>query len=151
MIINITGNILRDNSQALVNPVNCVGVMGKGLALQFKRAYTENFRDYARQCGAGTLRPGTVHVWANPLPKGPRFIINLPTKDHWRDPSKVEYIHDGLHALAAALKENHITSVAVPPLGAGLGGLPWATVCPLIKAHMKPLQDVQTTIYHPLL
>ena len=151
MFTHTKGNILQDPAQALINPVNCVGVMGKGLALQFKQAYPANYRMYAALCRTKALKPGTMYTWQNPDPSAPtRFIINFPTKDHWRHPSRTEYIHRGLHALVNEIKNNNITSIAIPPLGAGLGGLSWEQILPLIEAHMDTVPEVSVTIYHPL-
>ena len=151
MITHTRGNILMDPSQALVNPVNCVGVMGKGLALQFKQAYPANYRMYAALCRTKALRPGTLYIWHNPDPSAtPRFIINFPTKDHWRHPSRLEHIHTGLHALVNEIKRTNIHSIAIPSLGAGLGGLSWDQVMPLIETHLDTIPEISVTIYHPL-
>ena len=151
MITNKTGNILTDPSKALVNPVNCVGVMGKGLALQFKKAYPANYRGYTALCRTKALRPGTLYTWPNPDPtSSPAFIINFPTKDHWRHPSRIEHIQAGLIALVKEIQRYEITSIAIPPLGSGLGGLSWPLVMPLIQTHMEQIPELTITIYHPL-
>jgi O-acetyl-ADP-ribose deacetylase (regulator of RNase III) len=129
MIIETAGNLLHDDAQALVNTVNTVGVMGKGLALQFKRAFPENFTTYARACRDGRVRPG--HILAVPAGDG-RWILNFPTKRHWRQPSRLEDIADGLDDLVRVIEELGLRSIAVPPLGCGNGRLPWTTVRPLI-------------------
>lgn len=116
MIKYVSGNIFDSKATALVNPVNCVGVMGRGLALEFKKRYPENFRIYAEACARGEVRPGRILV----VPP----VINFPTKRHWREPSRLEDITAGLQALRSVLGD----SVAIPPLGCGLGGLPWPQV-----------------------
>ena len=114
--------------EALVNPVNCVGVMGRGLALAFRRRYPAHFAAYRRACRTGALRPGTVHVDDLGAGACPRFLIALPTKRHWRDPARLDDVTHSVHALAAVLLERRVASVAVPKLGCGLGGLAWPDV-----------------------
>ncbi|WP_433463441.1 macro domain-containing protein [Spirillospora sp. CA-128828] len=145
MIVERTGDLLRDDAQALVNPVNTVGVMGKGLALQFKRAFPANFAAYAEACSEGRLRPG--EILCVPV-EGDRWVLNFPTKRHWRARSRVEDVRTGLDALARVLGERHIASVAVPPLGCGHGGLDWATVQPMIAAALGSLK-VDVRLYVP--
>lgn len=140
MITETHGNLLRDDAQALVNTVNTVGVMGKGIALQFKRAFPEVFDAYAAACKAGEIRPGVVQAVA--LPEG-RWVLNFPTKRHWRQPSRMEDIRAGLDDLVRVIRELHINSVAVPPLGCGNGGLPWPEVRALI---MDRLHEVEADI-----
>lgn len=140
MITETHGNLLRDDAQALVNTVNTVGVMGKGIALQFKRAFPEVFDAYAAACKAGEVRPGFVQAVA--LPEG-RWVLNFPTKRHWRQPSRMEDIRAGLDDLVRVIGELNITSVAVPPLGCGNGGLPWSEVRALI---MDRLQGVEADV-----
>lgn len=140
MITETHGNLLRDDAQALVNTVNTVGVMGKGIALQFKRAFPEVFDAYAAACTAGEVRPGFVQAVA--LPEG-RWVLNFPTKRHWRQPSRMEDIRAGLDDLVRVIGELNITSVAVPPLGCGNGGLPWSEVRALI---MGTLQEVEADV-----
>jgi O-acetyl-ADP-ribose deacetylase (regulator of RNase III) len=129
MITETHGNLLRDDAQALVNTVNTVGVMGKGIALQFKRAFPAVFDIYAAACKAGEVRPGMVQ--AVPLPEG-RWVLNFPTKRHWREPSRMDDIRTGLDDLVRVVAELKIASIAVPPLGCGNGGLPWPEVRALI-------------------
>lgn len=148
MITETEGNLLRADVEALVNTVNTVGVMGKGIALQFKRAYPEMFKAYSRAAKAGEIQPGRVHVWETGSLTGPRYIINFPTKRHWRSPSRLEDIETGLADLARVLSERGIASVAVPPLGCGNGGLPWATVRPLILDELGGL-DVEVQLFVP--
>ena len=148
MIEYRTGNIIKADAEALVNTVNCVGVMGKGIALQFKQAYLENFHEYQRACRAHELRIGTVLT----VPTGqllPKYIINFPTKDHWKGKSEMSYIREGLTALVEEVCKKGITSIAVPPLGCGNGGLQWSEVGPLIEEVFAHLPDVQVLIFAP--
>lgn len=119
MIELTRGNLLKADAQALVNAVNCVGVMGKGIALQFKQAYPENFRVYESACTAKEVRPGRMLIVATGVLIGPRFVINFPTKRHWRDNSRIEDIDAGLNALIDDVRRLKISSIAVPPLGCG--------------------------------
>jgi O-acetyl-ADP-ribose deacetylase (regulator of RNase III) len=151
MIEYVRGNILNAEADALVNTVNCVGVMGKGVALQFKQAYPENFRQYERACRANEVQPGrmlTVPI-ADLLRPKPKFIINFPTKRHWKGKSRLEDIETGLEALAEEVRSLAITSIAIPPLGCGNGGLDWAQVKPRIEATFKKLPDVHVLLYAP--
>ncbi|WP_130799666.1 type II toxin-antitoxin system antitoxin DNA ADP-ribosyl glycohydrolase DarG [Streptomyces otsuchiensis] len=143
MITESHGNLLRDDAQALVNTVNTVGVMGKGIALQFKRAFPHVFDAYAAACEAGEVRPGVIQPVA--LPEG-RWVLNFPTKRHWRQPSRMEDICAGLDDLVRVVGELKITSVAVPPLGCGNGGLPWSDVRALIIAKLQVL-DADIRLY----
>ena len=129
----IHGNIFNSDAHALVNPVNCMGTMGAGLARQFKDKYPAMHQAYLIQCQEHRLRPGRVHVFHH---SPSRTIVNLPTKDHWRNPSTLAHVESGLIALNAALEQHDIRSVAVPALGTGLGGLKWTDVLPLIQKHL---------------
>lgn len=149
MITYRNGDILKDESEALVNTVNCVGVMGRGLALQFKVSYPGNFKEYAIACKRGGVRPGEMLVYETNELTGPRYIINFPTKRHWREKSHIEDIKTGLKALTEVLHHRQIHSVAIPPLGSGLGGLNWADVRPLIEVAMSALPHVHVTVYEP--
>lgn len=149
MIDYRTGDILKDESEALVNTVNCVGVMGRGIALQFKNAYPENFDEYAAACKRGNVKPGKMLVHQTGTLTGPHYIINFPTKRHWRGKSRIQDIESGLKDLIAVLREKQIHSVAIPPLGSGLGGLDWADVRPRIETAMRELPDVRVTVYEP--
>src|SRR5680860_423212 len=128
MITAANGNLLEADVDALVNTVNTVGVMGKGIALQFKRAHPEMFRDYAGACKRGEVQLGKMHVWNTGQMTGPRFIINFPTKAHWKSRSKLRDIEAGLPDLVRVVSELNVPSIAVPPLGCGHGGLNWAQV-----------------------
>lgn len=147
----VTGNIFQSNAAALVNPVNCAGVMGKGLALHFKRAFPDNFKAYKAACAAQQVRLGEVWIYDLPAEATPtRCIINFPTKKHWRSKSKLPDVEAGLHDLAEQLTARKVPSVAVPPLGCGLGGLAWADVRARIVHHLDPLEGVEVTVYEPL-
>jgi len=150
MIIDSHGNILESQAQAIVNTVNCVGVMGKGLALQFKRAYPQNFQAYVSACKSGDVQLGSMFVYATNSLDGPQWIINFPTKGHWRNKSKLEYIRNGLQDLRAVIAELGISSIAIPPLGAGNGGLNWKDVHPVIVESLSDLAHVQIQVYFPL-
>ena len=147
-MIHRTGNILACEAQAYVNPVNCVGVMGAGLALQFKLAYPKMFRDYRLACELGKVAIGSVWPFDRGLTSTPRWIINFPTKRHWRDVSEIDSIDRGLVSLKWFLADNEIKSVAIPALGCGLGGLDWVDVKASIE---RSLDGVNTTciVYGP--
>ena len=144
------GNLLRADVDALVNTVNTVGVMGKGIALQFKRAYPAMFRAYEDAVQAGEVKLGKVYVWDTNQMTGPRFIINFPTKKHWRARSRLTDIEAGLGDLIRVVRELGIKSIAVPPLGCGNGGLDWADVEPRIVKAFAALPEVDVLIYPPV-
>lgn len=146
-IVRGEGNLLEAEVDALVNPVNTEGVMGKGLALQFKKAFPDNFAAYERASKAGEVVTGRMHVVARLA--APRFIINFPTKKHWRHPSMIEYVRDGLVDLVARVRELGIRSVAVPPLGCGNGGLDWRVVRPLIEQAFAAVPDLRVVLFEP--
>jgi O-acetyl-ADP-ribose deacetylase (regulator of RNase III) len=129
--------------------VNCVGVMGKGIALQFKNKWPENFVAYKAACDAKQVRPGKMMVFDAGAYAQPHYIINFPTKDHWRGNSRLEYIRDGLVDLVAKVKELGIKSLAMPPLGCGNGGLDWADVRPMIEQAFAALSDVELRLFEP--
>ena len=149
MVKLVTGNLLDAEVEAVVNTVNTVGVMGKGIALQFKRAFPENFRAYERACKHGEVKLGRVFVHENETLHGPRFVINFPTKSHWKGSSRLEDIRTGLRSLTEKIKELGIKSIAVPPLGCGLGGLNWNDVRPMIENALEPLAGVEVLLYEP--
>ncbi|MGL5928430.1 MAG: type II toxin-antitoxin system antitoxin DNA ADP-ribosyl glycohydrolase DarG [Dermatophilaceae bacterium] len=150
MITLHEGNLLTEDVEALVNTVNTQGVMGKGVALQFKRAYPEMFQSYEAACRRGDVQPGRLHIWSSDALTGPRFVINFPTKRHWRQPSRLEDIDAGLVALVEAIRERNIRSIALPPLGCGNGGLDWRDVRPLIERRLAPVADeVDIRIFPP--
>ncbi len=147
-----TGNLLEADVEALVNTVNTVGVMGKGIALQFKKAFPEMEAEYRRACETEELRPGKVHVYEQPrgdFLHAPRYIINFPTKRDWKHPSRLADIREGLKDLARVIRERGIGSIAVPPLGCGNGGLDWAVVFPMIGEALGGLQNVRVVVYEP--
>lgn len=148
MITYKTGNILEANTDAIVNTVNTVGVMGKGIALQFKREYPENFKAYKVAVERGDVQTGKVFIYSHSLIEKPRYIINFPTKQHWRSPSKISWINEGLQDLRKRIPELGINSIAIPPLGCGQGGLNWSLVKPLIISAMKNL-DIDVVLYEP--
>ena len=149
MITYKTGDILAEAAEALVNTVNCVGVMGRGVALQFKRAFSENFKAYAAQCKRDEMRPGRVFVFETGAMVSPRYIINFPTKRHWRGKSRLEDIESGLESLAGQIRSRGIRSIAIPPLGSGLGGLQWPSVRTRMEAALGVLDDVEIVIFEP--
>ena len=143
------GNLLDADVEAIVNTVNCVGVMGKGLALQFKQRFPENFRRYQQACQAGEVKAGQMLIVPTGRLINPRYIINFPTKRHWKDPSRLEDIQTGLWALIAGVKRLGVRSIAVPPLGCGNGGLNWTRVAPLIESAFAELPEVNVLIFEP--
>lgn len=149
MIELTQGDILKADAEALVNTVNCVGVMGRGIALQFKKAYPENFKAYKAACDAKEVRPGKMVVFDLARIYNPRFIINFPTKRHWRGNSRIEDIKAGLTDLIRVVQQEHISSIAIPPLGCGLGGLNWAEVYPLIVQAFEALPKVKVLLFEP--
>ncbi|MEP7766008.1 macro domain-containing protein [Sanguibacter sp. 25GB23B1] len=149
MITEAKGNLLNAPVDALVNTVNTVGVMGKGIALQFKRAYPAMFKDYAAAAKRGNIAIGSMHVWHLDRLDGPRIIINFPTKSHWRSGSKLEDIESGLEDLVEVIRRERIASIAVPPLGCGNGGLDWSDVEPLVRRKLSVLHDVDIRMYPP--
>lgn len=144
-----TGDILQADAEALVNTVNCVGVMGRGIALAFKEAYPQNFKAYESACKRHEVLPGKLHLFETGLLVHPRYIINFPTKRHWRDKSRIEDIEAGLEALVGLIREKHIETVAIPPLGCGLGGLKWSDVKPRIEQAFSTLTDVRVILFEP--
>ncbi|MGO4873003.1 MAG: macro domain-containing protein [Roseiarcus sp.] len=143
------GDILMADAEALVNTVNCVGIMGRGIALQVKNQFPENFKAYEAACARDEVQPGRMFVFETGTMTNPKFIINFPTKRHWRGKSRMEDIESGLKALVEAIRARRIRSIAIPPLGSGLGGLDWAAVRPRIVAALSDLPDVETVIYEP--
>lgn len=149
MIEEGSGNLLTADVDALVNTVNTVGVMGKGIALQFKRAYPANFAAYRAACGREEIRPGQMFVFDTGI-RGPRrYVINFPTKQHWKSDSRLEDISAGLDDLVRVVAERGITSIAIPALGCGNGGLDWQTVRPLIEQACARMPQVRVVIFPP--
>jgi len=151
MTVTIThGDLLRqDDVDAIVNTVNCVGVMGKGIALQFKKKWPENFRAYEAACKAKQVRPGRMFVFDSGGLVKPNYIINFPTKDHWRGKSRIEFISDGLKDLINQVRRLDIRSIAIPPLGCGSGGLDWEKVRPMIELAFADLPEVEVRLFEP--
>jgi O-acetyl-ADP-ribose deacetylase (regulator of RNase III) len=149
MITFTTGDILKADAEALVNTVNCVGIMGRGIALQFKNAFPDNFKAYEGACAREEVQPGKMFVFETGTMMNPKYIINFPTKRHWRGKSRMEDVEAGLVALADEIKRRRIVSIAIPPLGAGLGGLTWETVRTRIESALRDLADVNIIVYEP--
>lgn len=149
-IVPTVGNLLATKADAYVNPVNCVGVMGKGLALQFKDAFPDNFRQYKMACSEGGVKPGRILVVHNRNPGSPVHIFNFPTKDHWKNPSRIEWIKAGLEDLVELVKALKVQSIAIPALGCGNGQLTWQEVKPLIEAAFAELPEVTVYLFEPL-
>jgi O-acetyl-ADP-ribose deacetylase (regulator of RNase III) len=144
-----SGNLLTADAEALVNTVNTVGVMGKGIALQFKRAYPANYAAYRAACAAGQVRIGHMFVYDTQRVGPRRYLINFPTKEHWRSRSRLRDIEAGLRDLATVVRERNITSIAIPALGCGNGGLDWGKVRPLIERTFAELPGVRVLLYPP--
>ncbi|MFN9460659.1 MAG: macro domain-containing protein [Acidobacteriota bacterium] len=149
MLRLLTGNLLDAPTEALVNTVNTVGVMGKGIALMFKEAFPGNFAAYAAAVKQGNVQVGRMFVTERDSLDGPRFLINFPTKQHWRNPSQLQWVIDGLQDLRRVIEERQIRSIALPPLGCGNGGLDWAIVRPEIEKALGTLPDVDIWVYEP--
>jgi O-acetyl-ADP-ribose deacetylase (regulator of RNase III) len=143
------GDILQADAEALVNTVNCVGIMGRGIALQFRKAFPENYRVYKTACDRKELHPGIMLVYDLNRLQNPRYVINFPTKRHWKGKSRIEDINTGLEALVAEIRKRNIRSIAVPPLGCGLGGLQWKAVRPVIEQAFQSLPDLRVLLYEP--
>ncbi len=143
------GDILAEEAEALVNTVNCVGIMGRGIALQFKKAFPANFKAYEAACRRREVEPGRMFVFETGRLTYPRYIINFPTKRHWRGKSRVEDIEAGLAALVEEIKHRGIRSIAIPPLGSGLGGMEWADVRPRIEQALRGLIEVRVVVFEP--
>jgi O-acetyl-ADP-ribose deacetylase (regulator of RNase III) len=149
MIRYTTGDILRADAEAIVNTVNCVGIMGRGIALQFKNAFPVNFKAYEAACKRDEVQPGKMFVFETGTFTNPKYIINFPTKRHWRGKSRMEDIDSGLVALAEEIRQRGIRSIAIPPLGSGLGGLNWGDVRPRIEAALRDLPDLDVIVFEP--
>lgn len=149
MIRIVQGDLLAADAEALVNAVNCVGVMGKGLALQFKQTFPDNFKTYQKACKAGDVKPGTMLIVATNEKINPKYIINFPTKRHWKEQSRIEDIKSGLESLVKDVEILKMASIAIPPLGCGLGGLNWIEVKPLIEEAFSTLAAVDVLLFEP--
>lgn len=148
MIYSMKGNLLEDTAEVYVNTVNTVGVMGKGIALQFKQAFPDVFKQYAKDCKAGHVQVGKMHVVSVEGLTNPKYIINFPTKEHWRNPSKLAFIEEGIKDLVQVVKRLDVKSIAIPPLGCGNGGLDWTVVRPLIIDAFREL-PIDVHLYEP--
>src|ERR1700733_4768135 len=146
MVRVLLGDMFKSKAEALVNSVNCVGILGKGIALEFKRRFPWMVEDYINDCSSGRLKPGILTMHKNMLDK--HIVINFPTKDHWRSPTLLKDIEEGLDYFRAHYKTWRIKSVAFPPLGCGSGGLSWDAVGPLMYAKLHDL-DIAVEIYAP--
>lgn len=149
MIEIASGSIFESGAEALVNPVNCVGVMGAGLAKQFKDRFPDNFRDYAESCAKGLVEIGRFLPFFTEEGSDVRCIINFPTKRHWKHSSNIHYIDAGLWPLPKFLEKHKINSVAIPALGCGLGDLKWRPVEELLKTHMSSVPQIRVLLYPP--
>lgn len=148
MIKFTQGNLLEANVEALVNTVNTVGIMGKGIALMFKERFDFNYQEYSKACKAGLVQTGKMFVTEVNELTGPKWIVNFPTKQHWRPDSRMEWVVDGLQDLRRFVLEKQIKSIAIPPLGAGNGGLDWL----LVRGHIeKILSDlpIEILVFEP--
>lgn len=143
-IREIKGNIFQSSCQVLVNTVNCVGVMGKGIALEFKRRFPEMYESYTIMCQRKLLKPGLLHLWTKSTP----WILNFPTKNHWRYPSKIEYIDAGLKKFSDTYQQRGIQSIAFPELGTQAGKLAWKQVRESMYKYIEPLPKLTVEIYH---
>ncbi len=148
-MIYTKGNLLEANAQALVNTVNTVGVMGKGIALQFREQFPYNYKVYAEACKAGTMQIGKMLVVKDKNLRDEKIIINFPTKTEWFKKSQYSYIEAGLKDLAKVIEANQITRIAMPPLGCGNGGLKWDRVKLLMEQYLGHLRDVDIIVFEP--
>ena len=149
MISYTKGNLLDADVEAVVNTVNTVGVMGKGIALMFKETFPENYKEYKDACKRGGVEVGYMFVTETKNLFGPKWVINFPTKIHWRQPTKIKWIIEGLDDLKRVIKEKKIRSIAVPPLGCGNGGLDWSDVRPVIDEALGSLKGVESIVFEP--
>ena len=149
MLEHKSGDIFDENAEALVNSVNCVGVMGRGIARQFKSAFPENYAAYRAACERGEVRPGRMLVFERTGLDNPRYVVNFPTKRHWRSKSKLADVIAGLKALADEIKQRRIHSIALPALASDLGGLEWSTVRQEIEAALGNLDNVHIIVFEP--
>ena len=150
MITYTQGNLLEADAEALVNTVNTVGVMGKGIALMFKERFPKNMAEYAKACKVKQVNTGKMFVTETGELMGPHWIVNFPTKQHWRAKSQMKWIQDGLIDLRKFLEANHVKSIAIPPLGAGQGGLPWSAVKIEIEKALSDISATEIMVYEPI-
>ncbi len=145
MLIVVEGNLLEAPAQVITNTVNCVGAMGSGIALEFKKRFPEMFEDYQQRCTMKEVAIGRPYLWTD----GETQILNFPTKIHWKTPSQLSYVEDGLKYLAENYDQMGISSIAMPALGCGLGGLKWDDVLPLVEKYLGPIPTLDVFIYRP--
>ena len=145
MVTFVKGDIFKSPAQVLTNTVNCVGVMGKGVALEFKNRYPQMFNDYKSKCDQGNVKPGQPYLWEDDSAQ----VLNFPTKRNWRDNSLLQDVEDGLKFIAGYYEQMGIQSIAMPALGCGLGGLKWSEVQPLIVKHLGSISDLDVYVYEP--
>lgn len=150
MIEFVGGNLFDADVEAIVNAVNCVGVMGKGIALEFKRRFPSNFIAYKAACDAGKLQLGRVFIHDEGPSATPRYIVNFPTKNHWRNPSRLEDIGIGLDSLVAEIDRLQIHSIAIPALGCGLGGLDWRHVRAELENRLNACKTCKIKVFQPV-
>ena len=143
------GNILESDAEVIINPVNTVGVMGKGLALQFKKKFPKNYKIYKEACQNNAIDVGKLLLVDESNLTERKFIINFPTKKHWRNASKIEYIEEGLRDLVKIIKANTFESMAIPALGCGLGGLDWEDVKLLLEKYLRDIETIEITVFEP--
>ena len=149
MIVSKRGDLFLEDCEVIVNPVNCVGVMGGGLAYEFKRLFPGNYLSYKKSCDSKELIPGKLHITqVSDLPR--KFIVNFPTKNHYIHDSKIEYIESGLNELVAFICEYNIKSISIPALGCGLGNLNWENVKSIIHNKLSDLSSVNIILFEPL-
>lgn len=145
----VTGNLLNSETEAIVNTVNTVGVMGKGIALQFKERFPQNFRAYSKACKEGLVQTGKMFVFTESDLQGDKIIINFPTKEEWYRKSQYNWIEEGLKDLVRVIQQKQIKSISIPPLGCGNGGLNWQKVKALMIEHLGNLIEVDVHVYEP--
>lgn len=146
MIIYKTGDIFNSSAQVITNTVNCVGVMGKGLALVYKRKFPEMFSDYKAKCEKGEVKPGQPYLWEDDRVQ----VLNFPTKRHWKQNSILSDVEEGLKYLAQNYALMGISSLALPPLGCGLGALRWPDVKNLINKYLGDIEDLDVYVYEAI-
>ena len=149
MITEQQGDLFESGAEALVNAVNTVGVMGAGLALQFKHKYPQNYVAYRRAYQERSLVVGQPFVYSRTDVSNPKYIVNFPTKEHWKEPSSIEFISAGMEKLARWCEETKVASIAIPALGCGLGGLHWDEVKPIIVENLTDISDLAVLLYPP--
>jgi len=145
VLIYKTGDLFSSSATCIVNTVNLEGFMGKGIAYEFKRRFPHNYKDYQLACKSKQIDIGKLHYFV----EDNRMIVNFPTKNKWREKSRIEYIEKGLLDLVKIIKENNIVSIAIPPLGCGNGGLNWLDVKKIIDEHLRNLENVSIEVYEP--